>query len=108
APGAEDDVGGAADDLVVVGEDALLGQRLGGEFREDVVAAGDADQFGDPADAADAWLVPFLEVDPGSPRKQRRLSGNPVDTPLQLPGISLGLCGTTDQRTEPAHVVEDL
>jgi hypothetical protein len=30
---------------------------------QNVFAAGDLDQFGDPADAADQWIVPFLEID---------------------------------------------
>ena len=46
-----------------VGDDAIAGQRFLRQFGEHVVAAGDADQLGDPADAADRRLVPFLEVD---------------------------------------------
>ncbi len=33
------------------------------EFRKDIDAAGDLDQFRHPADAGDHRLVPFLEID---------------------------------------------
>ncbi len=33
------------------------------QARQNVLAAGDLDQFGDPADAADQRVIPFLEID---------------------------------------------
>ena len=40
-----------------------LAQRFGRLRREHVIAAGDAHQFGDPADAGDQRFVPLLEID---------------------------------------------
>src|SRR6185312_13199684 len=69
APRADDDVGIAPHDLRVIGNDAVLAARLPRQFRKTVVAAGNADQLGDPADRADVRLVPLLEVDARAPRQ---------------------------------------
>src|SRR5262245_9197653 len=64
APGADDDVrvGG---DQILTRYDAFLGVLAPGQRGEWVDAAGDFDELGDPADAGDHRLVPFLEIDPG-------------------------------------------
>src|SRR6202022_2285458 len=43
--------------------DPVLRGLLKPHARQDVLAAGDLDQLGDPADAADQGIVPFLEID---------------------------------------------
>src|SRR5687767_1186715 len=67
APGSEHDLRVAPDHFRRVGDDAA-GRRLRMRaLREHILAAGDFDQLAHPADAADHWLVPFLEVDPRPP-----------------------------------------
>src|SRR5690606_36352993 len=107
APGTEDDVGRAAHDLAGVFQDPRLRERLQRALREDVVAAGDADELGDPADSGDRRLVPFLEVDPGPARQRRGLRRDLVEAALQLVRIGIGARRGAHQRAEPAHVVDD-
>jgi len=61
APGSENDLGiGPAH---VFGRDDALGSRATcSQIRKDVIAASAFDQFADPANAGDQWVVPFLEV----------------------------------------------
>ena len=62
APGGEDHVGrGVAHDIGR--NDPVLGRLLKPQFWQHVLAAGDLDQFGHPADAGDQGIVPFLEID---------------------------------------------
>src|SRR6185312_5973236 len=82
APGTEHDIRSAAHDLAGVAQDAVLAERTRGALGKDIVAAGDADQFTDPADAADERLVPFLEVHPRTPRQTR--SGLPHTLDMRL------------------------
>ena len=61
--GPVDDVGRAVDDIGRIGKDAVFRQRFLRALGEHVVAAGDADQLADPANACDQRFVPFFEVD---------------------------------------------
>src|SRR5690606_14243661 len=107
APGTENDVRGAGDDLAVVGQDAVPGQRLRRPFRKDVVAAGDAHQFGHPLDAADARLVPFLEIYLRPPRQLPGPRGNRLQPALELARPGLRPRRGADQGAQAADVVED-
>ena len=40
----------------------VFGGLLFSQFGKHVLATGDLDEFRDPADAADEWIVPFLEI----------------------------------------------
>src|SRR5262249_47003036 len=71
APGADDDVGLGGDQLVG-GYDAVLGVLAPGERRKHILAAGDFDELGDPADAGDHRLVPLLEKYPGTAPQRGR------------------------------------
>src|SRR5205807_7914963 len=62
APRREDDLGIPVDHRLRR-DDPTVGPRLPAELDEDVTAAGDLDQLGDPADARDERYVPLLEVD---------------------------------------------
>src|SRR5690606_364880 len=84
APGAEDDVRRAAHDFAGVLQDACLRQWLGRAFGEEVVATGNADQLGDPADAGDRRFVPFLEIDLRPPRQARGVGGDRVQAALEF------------------------
>src|SRR3989442_899284 len=54
-------------------DDPAVGPRLPAELDEDVTAAGDLDQLGDPADAGDERIVPLLEVDARAVGPHRRI-----------------------------------
>src|SRR5690606_7604923 len=69
APGSENDIGPARDDLGRIGVDAMLRQRLPCMLGEYVLAAGNLDQLRHPADAGDHRLVPFLEIHPRATRQ---------------------------------------
>jgi hypothetical protein len=107
APRTDDDVGHAPRRLGAVGKDAIATQRHGRPLREDVVAAGHAHQFGDPADGGDRRFVPFLEIHARAPRQARGRRAYRFDMRLDLRRERLGLCRRADHRAEPADVAED-
>src|SRR6266567_1768765 len=74
APGGDDDVGIALDDLFGL-DDAVLGLASLAELRKDWLAAGDLDEFLDPLDATDDWIVPLFEEDARPARKAGRRFG---------------------------------
>ena len=78
------------------------------EFREHVVAAGDRDQFRDPADRTDHRLVPFLEVDAWAPRPGR--CGRSHFAMALLAGCNprFGPVAGTDHRCNQSHGRHDL
>ena len=79
---------------------------LQAQLRKDVVAAGDLDQFGHPADAADQGIVPFLEIDFWLWRRPRR-RGDVRKPPLETARELLGAVGRADHRAERADHRED-
>src|SRR5690606_31462451 len=98
APGAEDEIRRAADDLARISQDAVLRQRTLGTLGEDVVAAGDAHQFGHPLDTGDGRLVPFLEVDAGSPWQRGGTVGDGGQVGTESPGQLRRTIGGAYQR----------
>ncbi len=102
APGRQDHIGCSVAHGVR-GNDPVLGGLLKPQFWQHVFAAGDLDQFGHPADAADERIVPFLEIHfwpwggPGRCRdhcETRFIAGRKL----------IGAIGGADQRTEgPDH-----
>src|SRR6266702_2626599 len=79
APGGDDDVGIALDDLFGL-DDAVLGLASLAELRKDWLAAGDLDEFLDPLDATDDWIVPLFEEDARPARKAGRASSSKSGT----------------------------
>src|SRR6202022_243669 len=73
---------------------------------EYVVTACDLNQLGYPTDAADQWIVPFLEVDPRSQRA-RHFGGDVHETPLIALRERLRLFRRTEERTERANHRQD-
>ena len=76
---------------------ALLRAQVG----QHVLAAGDLDQLGDPADAADQGIVPFLEIDfwfRRGPRDRRDVREALLVTVREL----IGAIGGADHRAERA------
>src|SRR5919112_28103 len=53
-------------------------------FGEDVRPSRDLHQFGHPADAADHRVVPFLEIDTGTPRQPCGLPPDLLDAPGEI------------------------
>src|SRR3989344_7443178 len=72
APGADNDIGLAAHHLLRVVDHAVAGEWRTRKFREAIHAAGNLNQFLYPTDAADEWIVPFLEIDPRLAREGAR------------------------------------
>src|SRR5216683_802010 len=64
APRGEDDLGVTPGDLGRI-HHSLPRRGLVPQLGEDVAAAGDLDNLGDPPDTRDQRVVPLLEVDPG-------------------------------------------
>ncbi len=87
--------------------DAIARERHRGALRKHVVAAGDADQLGDPADAGDQRIVPLLEIDARAARQLRRGALDLGDVIARALHVGLGLRRRADQRAEPQHVVEN-
>src|SRR5690606_21551380 len=78
-----------------------------GALREHVVAARDADQFRDPADAAEQRIVPFLEEHAWAARQSRRGRFNLGEVRLGPTRVGIGRVGRADHCAEPADVIED-
>src|SRR5262249_49313139 len=106
APGADDDVGFGGDQLLP-GYDAVLGVLPPGQRGKHIDAAGNLDEFGDPADAGDHRLVPFLEKDPWVAPERGRAGTRLRQSPLQRRHQRVGLAGHADQRAERADHVEN-
>src|SRR5262249_59390586 len=68
---------------------------------------GNLDEFGDPADAGDHRLVPFLEIDPWMAPERGRAGTRLRQSPLQRRHQRVGLAGHADQRAERADHVEN-
>src|ERR1700676_2837443 len=105
APRREDHVRcGGADDIGQ--DDPVLGGLLKPQVRQDVFAAGDLDQFGNPADAADQRFVPFLEIDFWFWRRPRR--GRDACQTLLIAGCELiGALRRIDQSPKGADHRQD-
>ncbi len=84
APGAQDDVRGAADDFAGIAQDAVLAERAQRALRKDIIAAGDTDQFAYPANSGNERLVPFLEIHAWPTRQQRRRLPHALDMGFEL------------------------
>ena len=76
------------------------------QLRKHVLAAGDLDQLGHPADAADQRIVPFLEIDPWLRRGPRRCRDR-CEALLIAARELLGPLGRADQRAERADHRQD-
>src|SRR6185369_12491014 len=107
APAAEHDVRRAPDHLGRVGDDAVAGEGFFRAFRKDVVAARDPHEFGDPADARDHRLVPLFEVDAWPPRQPLCRILYLCNMLLRVADQCCRLVRGSDQRAEPADIVED-
>jgi hypothetical protein len=107
APGTEDDVRRAAHDFERIGEDSVATERPIRHFREHVVAARDADQLRDPADAAEQRLVPFLEIHARTPRQSARGNFDSCEVRLGIARVCVGAAGRADHRAAPAGVIEN-
>ena len=105
APGREDHVGrGFAHHIGR--NDPVLGRLLKPQLWQRVLAAGDLDQFGHPADAGDQRIVPFLEIDFWF----RRGPGRRRDTREALFKVArelIGALGRADDGAERADHRED-
>src|SRR5258707_6830140 len=107
APGAENDVRGATYDLTRVAEDAILGQSTNRALGKHVVAAGNADQLADPANAGDERLVPFFEVDARTARQEGCRLSHEFDMRFEFDCIAFRALGGADQFAEAALVTHD-
>src|SRR6202011_6059883 len=107
APGAENDIGGAAYDLAGIAKNAIFAECADRALGEHVVAAGDADQFADPSNAGDERFVPFFEVDAWTAGQESGRLPHPLDMRFELECIAFRLGCSTDQCTQPAHVTQD-
>src|SRR2546427_8990012 len=109
APRREDDLGIPLDHRLRR-DDPTVGPRLPAELDEDVTAAGDLDQLGDPADAGDERIVPLLEVDALAVGPHRRIIPDLVHlVPLVLAEPARGLRvadGPADEEDGAQHVVD--
>ncbi len=96
APGGEDNVGcGLAHRLRY--DDAILCGLPVSQLRKNIRAAGDLDQLGDPADAGDQRIVPFLEIDLW-PRRGAGRCGNRGEAAFETFCEYLGALARADQR----------
>ena len=80
---------------------------MAGEIGEHVEAARGAHQLGDPADAGNHRLVPFLEIDARPDFAPGGGHARVVERALQRRGERVGLADLADQRTERAHHRQD-
>src|SRR5690606_3954131 len=107
APGTEDEIGLTSHDFAGIGDDAVACERFFGEFGKHVVAARNADEFGDPADTADGRFVPLLEVHARSKRQALRTSAALRNMRFRFGGKIFGFARCADHGAEPADVAED-
>src|SRR6202011_3690345 len=107
APGAENDIGGAAYDLAGIAKNAIFAECADRALGEHVVAAGDADQFADPSNAGDERLVPFFEVDARTAGQESRRLPHTLDMRFELERIALSPGCGTDQCAQPANIPQD-
>ena len=84
------------------------GMRLRRQLGKAVLAAGDINQFGDPADAGDQRLVPFLEVHPRSAWQAQRSLARLIESIPQRRHQRFGPRLRPDHGAEQADEIEDL
>src|SRR5690606_19612507 len=107
APRTDDDVGVACDHFHGIGHDAILAERCARLLRETLASARDLDQLGDPADAGDDRVVPFLEVNERLVRDAPIALAHVVDPPRQLADQRVGALHGADEITDSGDHVED-
>jgi len=108
APGAEDDIGRATDDLGAVGDHASRRTGGAGALGKDILAARDRDQLAHPADAADHRLVPFFEIDARPPGEALAGLADSIEIALQPCNQTLALRGGADHGREREDHRQDL
>src|SRR6185312_2345948 len=108
APGTEDDVGRAPRHLLRVGDDPLPAEGLNRQLGKTVFAACDADQLGDPADARDQRLVPFLEIHARAARQGARALARRLDPLLETSDELRRAVLATDHAAQRADHAQDL
>jgi hypothetical protein len=106
APGADDDVRLASNDLLR-GDDPISGGPSCGAIGKNIDAAGDLDELRNPGNPGNERLVPFLEKDFRAPHKFSRPAARLVGSERQVAGQPLGLFGGPGQGTHHPDHAED-
>jgi hypothetical protein len=106
APGGEDHVRAGRRDGVRR-DDPVLGRGTRAKMAADVVAAGDLDQLGNPADPGDQRLVPLLEEDARAGPSMLLLTRDRLEAPSQGVRQRIGGIAAIDERPKGADHRED-
>jgi len=89
-------------------DDALFAEFGVAQLGEDRIAAGDVDEFFDPANARDQRVVPFFKEDARAARQRCRSGADRIDLELEMRDEAIGLVGAPDQRAKNADHLQNL
>ncbi len=107
APGTNDDIGCAPYDLVGVGDNALFRAMRRRQLRKAIIATGDADEFRDPANTGNHWIIPLLEVDSRAVWQDRGSASHVIHVGLKVSDQGRCFRCRTDHRTQHRDHGED-
>jgi hypothetical protein len=106
APGPDNDIRRASDHGIGC-DDTILGRLAPGKLGKDIDTAGDRDQLGDPGDAGNHRIIPFLKIDFRTITARFAPSPGAVEIGRKPLGQYVGALSRANDSAERAYHIKD-